>query len=191
MRKAGPTLRRRLRSRRIRPAAEPLLRRAAVQRHHDRWPPQARGAQGHPVVQHHLRAGGQIRLPRPLAHDPQRQLRVCYAQWSDCRPVPHGSLGSMSSEMSAPQWNLNRGAGPGRLARRAATTSPWATRTWVDWKFIEYTDMPAGPVGALRREQLVRHRFPPPGDARRAGPEEPVSPEKRPCGARRRRPVGR
>jgi hypothetical protein len=69
--------------------------------------------------------------------------RVCYAQWSDCGPfrTDHWQY-VFGNERPLP--NLNRGAG--------LDVSP-AVRDYlgmggmdvVDWKFVEYSDIPPGP----------------------------------------------
>lgn len=73
----------------------------------------------------------------------RRGTRVCYAQWSDCGPfrTDHWQY-VFGNERPTP--NLNRGAG--------IDVSP-AVRDYlgiagidvVDWKFVEYSDIPQGP----------------------------------------------
>ena len=69
--------------------------------------------------------------------------RVCYAQWADCGPFRTDHWAYVFGN-ERPVWNLNRGAG--------LDVSP-AVRDYlgmgnmdvVDWKFIEYSDIPQGP----------------------------------------------
>ena len=73
----------------------------------------------------------------------RKDSRVCYAQWSDCGPFRTDHYGYVFGN-EYPTANLNHGAG--------LDVSP-AVRDYlglsdtdvVDWKFMEYRDIPTGP----------------------------------------------
>lgn len=74
---------------------------------------------------------------------PNGTSRVCYAQWSDCGPfrTDHHEY-VFGAEY--PRWNLNKGAGldVSPCVRDYLGMRPTDV---VDWKFVEYRDIPLGP----------------------------------------------
>lgn len=69
--------------------------------------------------------------------------RVCYAQWSDCGPFRTDHWQYVFGN-ERPQWNLNRGAGID-LSPSVRDYIGAANTDVVDWKFVEFTDVPPGP----------------------------------------------
>jgi hypothetical protein len=74
---------------------------------------------------------------------PNGTSRVCYAQWSDCGPfrTDHHQY-VFGNEL--PRWNLNKGAGLD-VSPGVRDYLGMASTDVVDWKFVEYRDVPYGP----------------------------------------------
>ena len=75
----------------------------------------------------------------------RKGTRVCYAQWSDCGPF-RTDLWQYVFGNERPQWNLNRGAGLD-VSPAVRDHLGMAATDVVDWKFVEYSDIPPGPWG--------------------------------------------
>ncbi len=71
--------------------------------------------------------------------------RVCYAQWSDCGPFRTDHWAYVFGN-ERPAWNLNRGAGLD-VSPSVRDYLGMANTDLVDWKFVEYSDIPPGPWG--------------------------------------------
>jgi hypothetical protein len=69
--------------------------------------------------------------------------RVCYAQWSDCGPFRTDHWQYVFGN-ERPAWNLNRGAGLD-VSPAVRDFLGMASTDVVDWKFVEYADIPPGP----------------------------------------------
>ncbi len=73
----------------------------------------------------------------------RKGARVCYAQWSDCGPFRTDHWGYVFGN-ERPQWNLNRGAGLD-VSPSVRDYLGMGNMDVVDWKFVEYSDIPPGP----------------------------------------------
>jgi hypothetical protein len=69
--------------------------------------------------------------------------RICYAQWADCGPFRTDHWQYVFGN-ERPAWNLNRGAGLD-VSPAVRDYLGMASTDVVDWKFVEYTDIPPGP----------------------------------------------
>jgi hypothetical protein len=73
----------------------------------------------------------------------RKGVRVCYAQWSDCGPFRTDHWQYVFGN-ERPAWNLNRGAGLD-VSPAVRDYLGVANTDVVDWKFVEYADIPPGP----------------------------------------------
>ncbi len=69
--------------------------------------------------------------------------RVCYAQWADVGPFRTDHWAYVFGN-ERPAWNLNRGAGLD-VSPAVRDYVGMANTDVVDWKFVEYSDIPPGP----------------------------------------------
>ena len=74
---------------------------------------------------------------------PNGSSRVCYAQWSDCGPFRTDHYQYVFGN-ELPRWNLNKGAGLD-VSPGVRDYLGMASTDVVDWKFVEYKDVPFGP----------------------------------------------
>jgi hypothetical protein len=74
---------------------------------------------------------------------PNGTSRVAYAQWSDCGPFRTDHHQYVFGE-EKPRWNLNKGAGLD-VSPAVRDYLGMASTDVVDWKFVEYRDVPIGP----------------------------------------------
>jgi hypothetical protein len=73
----------------------------------------------------------------------RRGARVCYAQWSDCGPFSTEHWQYVFGN-ERPRPNLNRGAGLD-VSPAVRDYLGMGSMDVVDWKFVEYSDIPPGP----------------------------------------------
>jgi hypothetical protein len=69
--------------------------------------------------------------------------RTCYAQWSDCGPFRTDHWQYVFGT-ERPVWNLNKGAGLD-VSPAVRDYLRMGSMDVVDWKFVEYADIPYGP----------------------------------------------
>ena len=75
----------------------------------------------------------------------RKGVRVCYAQWSDCGPFRTDHWAYVFGN-ERPMPNLNRGAGLD-VSPAVRDYLGMGSMDVVDWKFVEYSDIPPGPWG--------------------------------------------
>jgi hypothetical protein len=74
---------------------------------------------------------------------PNGSSKVCYAQWSDCGPFRTDHWQYVFGN-ERPAWNLNQGAGLD-ISPAVRDYLGIGGKDVVDWKFVEYRDIPQGP----------------------------------------------